>query len=195
LIPCLDPHLSGGGYPQYILTNAARLNDDNEIDEHKFFSLYDKILNYWFPPTEGYDVCLKWFIPPENCTINVVIEHDHHPLLLIEIKPPSEFQSDPGRSIAINEVINHLDEIGPKNLHLDQLYGISAVGKRWRACYILKGMNSESAQPVKGIAIKNSLGKWRSGHPECWNADITSYASWAALQKIVKTIKGYVAKQ
>jgi hypothetical protein len=54
----------------------------------------------------------------------------------------------------------------------------------------LKGKGSKGSQPVKGVAIKNSL---RSAHPECWNPDITSDASWAALQSIVETIKGYVA--
>ena len=189
LILCIDPRLSGGGYPQYILTHAARLNND-EGDEHKFFSLYDKILNYWFPPTEGYDVCLKWFIDTES-TINIVIEHYHHPLLLVEIQPPSAFRFDSGRGNAIYQLLSDLDEIGPENLHADRLYAISAIGKRWRACYILKGMDSEGAQPVKGIAIRNSF---RSPHPECWNADISSYASWAALQRIVETIKGYVTK-
>jgi hypothetical protein len=54
----------------------------------------------------------------------------------------------------------------------------------------LKGEGSESAQPVKGIAA-NSL---KSAHPECWNPDITSDTSWAALQVIVETIKGYVSQ-
>jgi len=168
------------------------LNDDNESDERKFFSLYDKIVNYWFPSTEDYDITPKRpFSDSKDLTIDFAIEHDHHPLLLIEIQPPLAFQSDLVRRIAIGRVINHLDKIGSKNLHTDRLYAISAFGKRWRACYILKGMNSEGARPVKGIAIKNSF---RSGHPECWNADITSYASWAALQRIVETIKGHVAK-
>jgi len=48
---------------------------------------------------------------------------------------------------------------------------------------------SESGRPVKGIAAKNSL---KSADVECWDPDITSDASWAALQNIVETIKGYV---
>jgi hypothetical protein len=113
--------------------------------------------------------------------------------LLIEIKPPSDFESESGRGVAISQVINHLDAIGPKNLHADRLYAISAIGKRWRACYTLKGKSSEDgpARAVKGISAKNSL---RSAHAECWNPDITSDASWAALQSIVETIKGYVAQ-
>jgi hypothetical protein len=70
------------------------------------------------------------------------------------------------------------------------LYAISAIGKRWRACYTLKGKSSEGGHPVKGVAVKNSL---RSPHPECWNPDITSNTSYVALQNIVETIKGYVA--
>ena len=109
----------------------------------------------------------------------------------MEIKPPSDFQLDSGRAAAIDQVINCLDEIGPNNLHADWLYAISAIGKRWRACYALKGQSSKGGQPVKGIAAKNSL---RSANAECWNPDITSDASWAALQSIVETIKGYVAQ-
>src|SRR6267154_1488326 len=115
----------------------------------KFYPLFGKILNYWFPPTDGYDVCLQsrqWPIPdcrrPNDFTITFAIEHNHHPLLLIEIKPPSDFQLDSGRVTIYNatfQVIQRLDEVGPINLHFDRLYAISAVGKRWRACYVLKG--------------------------------------------------------
>ncbi len=67
LILCLVLCLCGGGgsYPQYILTKATEpgLNDENAKLETKFYSLYGKILNYWFPPTDGYDVCPKWTMP------------------------------------------------------------------------------------------------------------------------------------
>jgi hypothetical protein len=196
LILCLVLHLCGGSYPQYILNKAAELNDDtSENIEQKFFPLYDKILNYWFPPTKGYDVCPQWPIPgPRNWddrTIPFVIEHHQHPLLLVVVKPPSDFRFDSGRSLAINQVMVHFDEIGPTNLHADRLYAISAVGKRWRACFTSKGKNSEGGRFVKGVAAKNSL---QSAHPDCWNPDITSDASWAALQSIVDTIKSYVAR-
>jgi hypothetical protein len=124
-------------------------------------------------------------------TITFVIEHHQHPLLLVEIKPPSDFQLDSGRAGAIIQVIVRLDDIGPRNLHADRLYAISAIGKRWRACYALKGRGSKGGQPVKGVAARNSLS---SARPECWNPDITSDASWAALQSVVETIKGYVAQ-
>ena len=55
--------LSGGGYPQYILTKAQELNNDRETIESTFYPLYNKILNYWFPPTDGYDVSPQWTIP------------------------------------------------------------------------------------------------------------------------------------
>lgn len=112
-------------------------------------------------------------------------------MLLVEIKPPSDFQLDLGRNVAISQVIQRLDEIGPNNQHTERLYAISAIGKRWRACYTLKGSDSESGQPVKGVAEVGSL---RSANPKCWNPDITSDNSWAALQSIAETIKGYVAE-
>ncbi|KAH9976365.1 ubiquitin-related domain-containing protein [Lactifluus volemus] len=193
LVLCL---CGGVSYPKYILTKAAELNDDNETIESKFFPLYNKILNYWFPPTEGYDVCPWWSIPESrksvDFTITFVIEYHRHPLLLVDIKPPSDFQLDSGRVAAIYQVIQHLDEIGPTNQHVDRLYAISAIGRRWRACYALKGNGSEGGQPVKGVAKADSL---KSAKPECWNADITSDVSCAALQTIVETIKGYVAGQ
>ena len=168
------------------------MNDDNEGIESKFYSFYLKIFNYWFPITGDYDVCPHWSIPnptrTEDFTIAFVIEHYHHPLLLVDIKPSLEFQSDIGRGQAIHQVTSHLDEIGPTNLHADRLYAISAIGKRWRACYALKGKGSKNGQPVKGIATKNSL---RSANVECWNPDITSNTSWIALKSIVETIKSY----
>jgi hypothetical protein len=187
--------LHGGGYPQYILTWAARFNDDDEIIRNKFFSLYNMILNYWFPISENFVVFPQWPIPncedTEDSTIDFVIEHHSLPFLLVEIQPPSDFKFDSGRGVAISQVIAHLDDIGPTNLHADQLYAISAIGKRWRACYALRGGSGEGGQPVKGIAAKNSL---QSSSPECWNSDITSNESFVTLQSIVETIKGYVAQ-
>jgi len=183
------------GYPQYILTKAAELNDDNEMIEQKFFSLYDKILNYWFPPTEGYDVCPQWPVPNaasmEDFAIPFVIEHHQHPLLLLVIKPPSDFGFQSGRNGAVLKAFNFLDDIGPNNQHADRLYAISAIGKRWRACYTLKGKNSESGRFVTGVTTKSSL---RSPRPEYWNPDITSEGSWEALKGIVDTIKGQVSQ-
>ena len=194
LILCLVLHLCGDGYPPYILNKAAKLDDDDETIKLKFYSLYDKILNYWFPPTEGYDVSPKWTIPESGRTKDIhiafVIEYHQCLLLLVEIKPPLDFQMDLGHEATINQVIQHLDEIGPINQHTDRLYAISAIGKRWRGCYALKGKGSKGGQPVKGVAEENSL---RTAKPESWNADVTSNASWVALQSIVEMIKGYVA--
>ncbi len=103
------------------------------------------------------------------------------PLLLLDVEPPSDFHLDSGRVLAINQIIQHLDEIGPTNQHTERLYAISAIGKRWRAVYVKKGKGSKGGQPVRGVAAVNSL---KSGDPNCWNPDITSEASWVALQSI-----------
>jgi hypothetical protein len=181
-------------YPQYILSKAAELNNDNETIETKFYPLYNKILYYWFPPTEGYSICPQWSIPNsekfKDFSVDFVIEHHHHPFLLVEIQPPSDFKLDSGRTAAIFQVIRRLDEIGPTNRHADRLYAISAIGKMWRACYALKESGGEGAQPVNGVAEENTL---KSADPACWNVDITSDESWVALTSIVETIKGYVS--
>jgi hypothetical protein len=193
LIYCVVLRLCGGVYPQYILNKAAQLDDEHEMDGSKFYPFYDKILNYWFPPADGFDVSPQWTIPnygsPTNCTITYVVEIHQHPLLLVEVMPPSDFHLDLGRVAAINQVIQRLDEIGPTNQQWDQLYAISAIGKRWRGCYTLRGSDSTDGQFVPGIADINSL---RSGNAQCWNPDITSDASFVALQNIVNTIKGYI---
>jgi hypothetical protein len=146
-------------------------------------------LAYWFPPTEGYYIFPQWPIPDCMNTVEdsiaFVIERHHRVLLLIEVNAPSDFQSDGARGCAISLVLQRLDEIG-QNIQEDRLYAISAIGKRWRACYTLKGDGSAGAKPVKGIAEVNSL---RSAKPTCWNPDITSDASWVALQGIVEIIK------
>jgi hypothetical protein len=90
---------------------------------------------------------------------------------------------------AIIGSICHLDDVGPTNLHVERLHAISAIGKKWRACYALKGSGGEVGRPVRGIAVKSSL---KGEGPECWNPDITSDASWEALRRIVATVKGYV---
>jgi hypothetical protein len=176
------------------LTKAEELNNDQETIESKFYPLYDKILNYWFPPADGYDVSPQWTIPDTrksvDFTITFAIEYHGQPLLLAEIKPPSDFHVESGREAAIIQIIQRLDEIGPTNEHLDRLYAISAVGKKWRACYVSKGNDSRGGQSVPGVAPTASL---RSAAPDCWNPDITSDESFTALQGIAETIKGYVA--
>lgn len=184
-------------YPQFIQYRATWLNDDNETIQTNMFSLYNMLLNYWFPATEGYEVCPQWTVPESRridnsiFKINFVIEYHEHPLLLIEVKPPADFRFDSGRGLAVNQIIQRFDEVGPINMHADRLYAISAIGKRWRAWYVPKGGDSKDGLPVKGIAAESSL---RSVLPECWNPDITSDASWKALRDIVNTIKGHVAQ-
>jgi hypothetical protein len=109
------------------------------------------------------------------------------PVLLVEVKPPSEFHLDQKREAAITQITERLDVIGPASPH-PRLYAISALGKRWRVSYVAKGKGSKGGQPVKGIATVNSL---RSADPDCWNPDVTSGSSWEALRSIVEKIKGY----
>jgi len=213
LMLCLVLCLHGGNYLQYILAEAGdpKLNSEHESIRNKFFGLYNMILCYWFPPTEGYVICPKWTIPNAEetddsstetsdsdssetggYTITIVVTHSHHPLLLVEIMAPLDFHSDSIRSAAINKVIKHLNVVGPTNQYADCLYAISAIGKKWRACYALKGKGSKDGHPVLDIAPVDSL---NAASPDCWNADITSDDSWAALKRIVETIKGYVVSQ
>jgi hypothetical protein len=166
------------------------LNNDDETAGFKIYPLYGKILDHWFPPSEGYDIFPYWNIPDTKKSITFVIEHDLRPLLLVDVKPPSEFKLDSGRDGAIVQVIQHLDAVGPTNLHTDRLYAISAIGKMWRACYTLKGKGSECGQPVNPVAEEGSL---RSADRACWSPDVTSDTSWADFESIVKTIKGYVS--
>jgi hypothetical protein len=174
------------------LTKAQELNNDHETIESKFYAFYNHILNYWFPDTDGYDVNPQWTIPatPKLVDFTVTVQHCELPLLLVEIKAPSKFHLESGRREAITQIIDRLDDIGPTNQHVQRLYAISAIGKRWRACSIAKGKKSKGGQPVRGVANTASL---RSPDPDCWNPDITSDESFTALQGIVERIKGYVA--
>jgi hypothetical protein len=179
-----------GSYPQYILNQALRLDDDAKL-RSLFYPLYNNILLYWFPPAEGYDVAPYWDIPDskKKKKITFVILHGRHPLLLVDVKAPSDFKSNSKRRAAIEQVVQLLDEIGPKNQQADRLYAISAIGKRWRASYTSKGKGSGDGQPVNTVAEVSSLS---SADEACWNPDITSDASFSALHSIVETVKGYV---
>ena len=186
--------LHGGAYPQHIYDKGAQLNDDQESEEHKFYPLYGKLLDYWFPLGSGFDICPCWNIPNTRKSIPYVIVYNERPLLLLEIKPPSDFLLDAGRDAAIAQAIYRLDEVGLNDAHPEvpeRLYVISAMGKRWRAGYTLKGNGSGGAQPVTVVAEANSS---RSANSECWNPDVLSDASYAALQSIVETIKGYATQ-
>ena len=104
--------------PTVHFDQGRQLNDgDNKKIRSKFFLLYNKFSNHWFPPTKDYDTSPKWSIPDFRKTTNfiaVVTEHHQHPFLLVEIKPPSDFQLDLRCNAAISPVIQCLDEIGAK---------------------------------------------------------------------------------
>jgi len=184
--------LPSDGYPKYLVDHAARLNDDHETVKSTFHPLYLNILMYWFPPTDGYEVFPHWVIPraTKDQYISFVIRRLHRqepPLLLLEVKPASDFHLDHKREAAVTQIAKRLDMIGPTTPH-PRLYAISALGKRWRASYVAKGEGSEGCQPVEGISAVNSLS---SADQDCWNPDITADSSREALRSIVETIKGY----
>lgn len=54
----------------------------------------------------------------------------------------------------------------------------------------MRGKGSKDGQPVNAVAEASSL---VSNSEFCWNLDVTSDDSWAALKSIVETIHGYVA--
>jgi hypothetical protein len=66
--------------------------------------------------------------------------------------PPSDFHETYGRDGAIQQMTYYLDVIGPTNQQVEQLYAISAVGKRWRASYVAKGKGSKGGRAVKCYA-------------------------------------------
>ena len=168
------------------------LNDDNESVESLYYPLYAAILFYWFLPNRLYKVCPQWTVPDTlksiDLTVTFLVEHRVRPLLLVEIKPPSAFHEDGKRGDAIRQVMIRLDEVGPHNVY-PRLYAISAIGKRWMACYSVGSNGSRRGRSVRGIAEESSL---RSARAECWNPDVTSDVSWEALRRIVETIRSYV---
>jgi len=174
--------LRGDGYPKYIMDGAAERMDDRETNKNNSHALYGKILEYWFPPTDGYQISPHWVIPsaPEDRHISFVIKRLRQPpLLLLEVKPPSHFHLVKKREAAITQITKRLEMMGPTNPH-PQLYAISAIGKRWRVSYVTKGKGE--------VTVVNPLG---SGDPDCWIPDVTSYSSWEVLRRVVESIKSY----
>jgi hypothetical protein len=99
LILPLVLRLRGGGYPKYIVDQAARLNNEHVTVESKFHALYLNILSYWFPSADGYHVFPHWPVPDatEDRHISFVIKlppWEEPPFLLLEVKPPSDFHLD-----------------------------------------------------------------------------------------------------
>jgi hypothetical protein len=109
------------------------MNDERETNRAGSYALHLKILVYWFPPEDGYEVAPHWLIPntTKDRYITYVIKRLHGLhllLLLVEVKPPSDFHLDQKREAAITQITKRLDEIGPTNPH-PRLYAISAIGK------------------------------------------------------------------
>jgi hypothetical protein len=182
--------LRGGasGYPGYILIRAAQLN--YESVEARYYGLYNKILQYWFRSRDYYDINPQWGVPGSRKAIDFVvsfnIEGEHRPLLLLEVKPPSDFLHDSGRENALEQLLTRIEDLGPANHHASRLYAISAIGKHWRACYTSRGNGRRGSRPVKCVAEENSL---KTANRTSWNSDIMSNASWKILYKIVNRIK------
>jgi hypothetical protein len=191
--------LRGGGYPNYIVDGGAQLlTDDHDTSTNSSSGLWNGILQYWFPVVDGFVVSPHWPIQDPSVTedrhVTYVVQRltqMRAPLLILEVKPPSDFHLDQKREAAITQITERLDVIGPTSPH-PRLYAISALGKRWRASYVVEGEGSNGGQPVQGIAAVNSL---RSADPDCWSPDMTSDSSWEALRSIVETIKGYGTQQ
>jgi hypothetical protein len=176
--------------PAHILAKADVLAD-NETVETSFYPLYNAILSFLFP-AHIYEVAPQWNIQGSRRLVDFVVSPyptaaapRQHPVLLLEIKPPNHFNQNSMRKGAIKQLMNRLDDIGPRN-NAGRLYAISAVGKHWRACRTVTGNGSTGAQPVRHIADITSL---RSANEGCWNPDITSDDSWEALEMIVERIR------
>ncbi len=96
LMFCLVLRLHGGNfYPQYILNRAGdpELNAEHQSIRNKFFGLYCMILHYWFPPTEGYDVCPKWTVPGLKKPMN----------------PPQKLIQTPQKLVAtLSQLLSHI---------------------------------------------------------------------------------------
>lgn len=175
------------------MKKATALNNDNETIESLYYPLYDKLLNLWFPASEDFDVAPQWTIPGSKKSVDFAvtfaIQFQEKPILLVEVKPPSAVAVESTRMEAIAQVLSLLDEVGPTNTSLDRLYAISALGKRWRACYATKGSTSQSG---RSVAITGSSNTLRGHEVENWAPDIVSEESFNAMNEIVNTIKGYL---
>ncbi|KAJ7601195.1 hypothetical protein C8J56DRAFT_769097, partial [Mycena floridula] len=159
-------------------------------DKSRYYGLYNKILNYWFPPEEGFDVNPQWKLPQRRQSIDFVVSftimHNSFPLILVENKPGFDFRLDSARERAMEQIIQRLDDLGPLNHHFERLYAIQTFGKKWRAAYAFRGRGSTGGQPVRDIAERPSL---RSPNKECWNDNILSDSSYKAMETIVAQIK------
>jgi len=99
-----------GSYPDFLMDHAASLNND-ETCKNMFYTIYSAILTYWFPALYGYVVSPLWPIPnpqTNNDSITFAVEHRRRPVLLLDVKPASDFRLDSGRENAIS-CINQRD--------------------------------------------------------------------------------------
>jgi hypothetical protein len=117
--------LCGGICPEHILDIAALLNNNNDTIESNSYPFYNVILSHLFRPEDGFVVCPQWTIPGSRKTIDFVVAFiiDNHPrpLLLVEVKAPSHFNSLRRRRDAICQVLDRLDDVGPNNTHVARL--------------------------------------------------------------------------
>ncbi|KAL4072445.1 hypothetical protein V8B97DRAFT_366986 [Scleroderma yunnanense] len=141
------------GHSQHILMKAIQLDNADETIESVYYPFYTALLHEWSPPEQGFGAWPQRNIPGTRMLVDFAvtgfIAGDDRPLLIVEVKPPSAFSQRSGRKGTITQILRRLDH------HIDRIYAVSVIGKRWRACWVRRGGTGQGAVAVRGVAPSN----------------------------------------
>lgn len=159
--------------------------------ENDYYAPYNKLLNYIFPPDTEFTVVPQSYPVPESrdsidFVIEYLIEVQNKPVLILEIKSPSNIKFLSKRQEADNQIRRRLRDIADL-CPLDKLYGISAFGTDIRAYNIDKNYDilperiPEDQKRIIDTAPKDQ-----------WNIDILTLEGSKVLEDIFNYVKSRV---
>jgi hypothetical protein len=121
-------------WPQW-LTRSFQIANRPQFanDENAYHGPYNRLLHHLFGLDGPFEVVAQYLNPDTPHAIDLVsvftVEIEKHPVLFIEIKPPSAFYVDSRREQADDQMREHFHKLRTK-LTTPRLPGISAFGTR-----------------------------------------------------------------
>ncbi|KAJ7287752.1 hypothetical protein C8J57DRAFT_1284817 [Mycena rebaudengoi] len=175
-----SPGAPAGLYPDFILELAARLTDDTASSPYRFFDLWELVLQYWFPESEGYTITHQWPIPylsdhNRSACVTYAVLDAGHPFVLLQVNAPQHFENPRTRGAAEVLSSSHFDQVAPY-CPFDQLCVVSAMGKKWMAFRRSPNLTAGEAGAAEQDRIE-------------WMDDICSEPSYELLETFFSVVK------
>ena len=158
------------------IQEAARRADSfgPNAAKDKFRGTYYGVLVHWFPTSRGYIIDHQVLGPAGKKVEYIVTRNEggfHNPLLIINLKRPSEWTAA-GQQMVVDELVGHIKD--HFNLtRYNTIYGLGGIGLQWMVCKIQR---SGDHQPIVLVNWKDNI------------ASDASYAEFAVIADLIYSL-------